>query len=351
MNLMLRLLAVLLLLWMTPVNAALDPGELYAADVAVEGRDEAERVAAYAEALSRVLVKVVGDRTVATRPVLQPLLAQAPSLVEQYGYRTTDSGLRLWVRFAREPIDTALREAGIPVWGGVRPPVLAWVVAESGGSRHLLSRGGVTLTDDPMVLEAVAALQSEAVRRGLPLRLPLLDLEDQARIQPADVWGDFRERIREASRRYQTEAILTGRMARVGGSWHGRWVLYQGEQRQEWEGRHADPHMVVAMGVDGASDALAARYARFQEADGTALFQIRVVGVTTLVDLHDASRYLERLAPMVRLEPVVVEPDAVVFRATVRGGAAALQQAIAGGNRLQQQRGDTFDGPVYRYLP
>ena len=48
----------------------------------------------------------------------------------------------------------------------------------------------------------MAALRARAAYRGMPLQLPLMDLEDQAGLTPADVWSGYQPGIRQASARY-----------------------------------------------------------------------------------------------------------------------------------------------------
>ena len=66
-----------------------------------------------------------------------------------------------------------------------------------------------TASDTPLV----AGLNQGARDRGLPLTLPLLDLEDQLAVDPAAVWGRLSQVIDPASRRYGADVLLLGRIS------------------------------------------------------------------------------------------------------------------------------------------
>src|SRR5690606_41001353 len=114
----------------------------------------------------------------------------------------------LWAQFDGVSLSRALRQAGLPDWGTERPDVLVWLAVDDGGDRYLVSEsGGQHIA--PLVRQA-------ARRRGLPVTLPLLDVEDQRALLFSDVWGGFFGRVETASQRYQPQVILTGKLQRTG---------------------------------------------------------------------------------------------------------------------------------------
>ena len=70
--------------------AAEQPGDLYAAEVAVADEGSEARNAALSKMLADVLVRVSGNAGVAGMPAARDLLGSAPSLVQQYRYRTLE---------------------------------------------------------------------------------------------------------------------------------------------------------------------------------------------------------------------------------------------------------------------
>ena len=114
---------------------ALAPWQVLAADLFVEQAPVADealetRNAALSQMLERVLVRVSGNAGVAGQPAAAEVLQAAPSLVQQYRYRSVDESGELvrylWARFDQAGVERMMRERGLPVWVQ-RPRVLVWL--------------------------------------------------------------------------------------------------------------------------------------------------------------------------------------------------------------------------------
>ena len=96
-----------------------------------------------------------------------------------------------------------------------------------------------------------------------------MDLEDQGRLQVADLWGDFEVNIRAASRRYSPDMIFTGRLLQEKkGAWRGDWQLYQERSNNDWNNRGKSPEAVAADAVRHVADLLANRFAPLARQSG-----------------------------------------------------------------------------------
>src|SRR5690606_22276740 len=79
------------------------------------------------------------------------------------------------------------------------------------------------VTDD----EPRQMLHEEAKRRGVPLILPLQDLEDRLALSARDLWSMDERAVRRASERYQADSVLVGRYSSTSsGIWRSHWQLY-----------------------------------------------------------------------------------------------------------------------------
>lgn len=341
MNQFVTLLAGVVLGW-----AAASPGwaddvtGLYEAEVPVTGQGSAERTAASRAALAEVLVKVSGREDAVQQPALKPMLDQAEQWVQRYQYRAithqapvsamTDvppPAQVLWVAFDRETINQRLSEATLPIWGANRPRTLLWLAMEEGSERFLV--GGDSGTDlQPMIL-------THARQRGLPLTLPLMDLQDQSAVTVADVWGDFADAIAKASERYQPEAILVGRVYAAGpDKWQGRWTLYHRGGMTAWESAPALQEEVIAAGLNGAAEQFARRYAITLTPDVAGNVVLTVANVNSLTDYARALKYLQSLDAVAGVQVARVDGTAVSYRLKVRGQAEDLVRAIGWGKTL-----------------
>lgn len=334
------ILVGLALLWGTMAAAAQVEG-LYQAKVPVKTQTREERLEVYPQALAQVVVKLTGDRSAPSLPELSGLMRDAVSLVQQFQYQELPAAqvaLReegyqrlLVARFDGQAITQALIEADLPLWGSTRPEVLLWLAIQDREARYLL---GANASE-----ELETTLQEQAQRRGLPVLLPLLDLDDRRRLDFADVWGDFRHNVMQASQRYGADAVLIGRLMRTPeGRWQSRWSLhYAGSPTppsEFWQAEADSQGEALAIGIDGATDDIAQHYAQRYSSESADTVALSVTGVEGMAGYARALRYLESLDIVTGVEVVRVREDEVLFRLAIRGEARGLEQAIRLGNTL-----------------
>jgi uncharacterized protein len=96
---------------------------------------------------------------------------------------------------------------------------LAWVVVEDDAGERRCSAGSEHPVAD--------GLRERARERGLPLQLPLMDLDDQLAVDPAAVWGRLSQTLQPASERYGADIVLVGRLQQLPDQrWVGSWEFW-----------------------------------------------------------------------------------------------------------------------------
>ncbi|MDT8404644.1 DUF2066 domain-containing protein [Sulfuriflexus sp.] len=310
-----------------PVRAA-EVTDLYEAEVAVSGQGRTERHQAIRAALAEVLVKVSGNEQVALLPGIPQLLGESLQFLQQYRYRTTaatgetapaEPQQWLWLHFNQGGLDKALRKLNVPIWGRTRPSTLLWLAVEKQGERHLLGS-----SDESALLAGISSL---AKRRGIPLVLPLLDLEDKQHIKATDVWINFEDNIRKASARYDNEAILVGRLLELGkGRWQGRWNLNLDGKLYEWS-HSGELETILAHGIEGTASTLAARYVYVSTGKPGEL-GVLVKGIRNLADFARSERTLRELNGVTDVHARQVDDDQVLFAIKTRADRQALLEAV-----------------------
>ena len=314
--------------------------DLYSAVVGVSGQGAAERRTATRTALAEVLVKVTGNRQVAGLPGMAGALQDASSYIAQYGYRLKASapGTRgrtsaqlpqreLVVEFDATAINQLLESHHLPVWDQARPATLLWLaVEESPDNRYLLSN------DSLSALPALVA--TTAARRGLDVSLPLMDLEDQAAVRFADVWGDFRAPIVGASQRYDPAAVLVGRLSRRGNRWHGEWTLYQGGNPAAWGADSKSAKAALSAGIGTMADVLVSRYAPLMGDDSLALRRMRIVGIHSAQAYGVVAGYLASLTAIETVRTIEAAGDSLLVQLSLRGSVQSLRQTMSLGKVL-----------------
>lgn len=183
--------------------------------------------------------------------------------------------------------------------------------------------------------EPKRVMQRQAQRRGVPLFVPLWDLEDQVQLRFTDVWGNFQDSIRAASARYATEAILVGRLFRqAGGVWEARWSLYQGAHVDHWRAASPLQAEVLSVGVDGAADRLGQRFAQIFDESQSSRVRVTVRDINSVEDYARAMEFLQSLDVVTSLQVERVNGSYTTFDLRVRGDSSGLAQTISFGRTL-----------------
>ncbi len=322
----------------SPISLADEVEGLYTAQVPVKTQEQRERFQRYPAAISQVIVKMSGDTRAPDRPELAQTIANGRRLVQQYHYTPLgdhadpllkEEGYthKLVVQFDGELLTQALVQAGVPLWGRTRPEVLVWLAVEDREVRYILGANASQ--------ELESRLMDASKRRGLPLLLPLMDLEDQLKVRFADIWGGFRRSILEASARYGVDAVLVGRLYRAEqGPWEARWTLFQGRDTLHWRNTAWSQGRAIDSGIDGAADHIAARFAQVFSSNADDQLVLAVTGVDGLEPYARVMRYLQSLDAVVDVQVTEVRGDEALFELAIRTNRHSLVRDLALGSVL-----------------
>ncbi len=328
---------ILSLTLLSPSRAATVSG-LYETEVPVYGTDSQARSDAMSRAFIDVLVRVSGNRDVSLAPGIPEVLKKPERFAQQFRYQKPSTDFMntlatrptkmLWVSFDTNAVNKILQSSGLPIWGQSRPSLMVWLIVEQSGERRLV--------DAQYTGPGRGILEYAGVRRGVPMILPLMDTKDQVLVKVQDVWAGFLDELLDASKRYNTEAVLIGRVsAQPTGGWQGRWTIVNGDQPPTgWQNAAEQFNDVILSGVDGGSDILARRYAQFVDETSEDVVLLKVSDLKSLGDYAKVKKYLTSLAPVSELLPTQVVNDYIVFRVRFKGSQEGLTRAIKLGNVL-----------------
>lgn len=341
-RLVLGLLWLVLSLFAAPL-AARDVTDLFSARVPVADRSPTQLARGASAALSQVLVKLVGTRQGAANPALQPVRAQASRLMLQYAFEPTPDGQGLLLRaeFDEPALAAELSRRGIATWGRQRPDTLTWLVIDTGTERVLVS------AEDPGRLGG--ALLARASARGLPVLLPLLDIQESQALLAAADWNAIAAAATTLSARYGAPGVLITYLRQSApGLWEANWKV-QVDADDFASGQEGDlPELIVEESVDALADALAHRYADPTMLAGAEKLVLTVSGVNTAADYARLSTYLAALDTVSGLFLHGVGTDGLRYEMTARGGRAAFAQSIGFGRVLAPVAGQPDH---FRLLP
>ncbi len=305
----------------------------YEAEVAVRNQAEAERNAGFGRALVVVLGKVTGDRGAAQRPGVRDELGNAKTYVAGYDYRQ-DEGMAangaptfqttLVVRFQRDDVDQLIQMLGLPSWPQPRPKPVLWLAINDGSGPRLVSLAQVN---------AARAILDAAKSRGFALGLPGGNAAEQAAV--GAIWRGDTAAIAGLSRKYSPPMQLIGKLQRSGGGWVADWTFVdKGKTLSSWQTTHADARRAMAGGAEGAADALFKRYAKAGSGGPAGIYRVRILDVDSADDYLRLIGYLDGVAIVKRVRPVLALPGELQLDLELATGVSGFARLVERGDVL-----------------
>lgn len=191
--------------------------DVYHAEVVLSNEKNARSIA-WGEGLEQVLVKASGNADIADNEVVKKAMRDGSDYLAKFKYGTLNGQKSLDMQYSPKQIRVLLSQANASVWPKERENVLVWLVQDDNVERQVgWEQSG---------LDSVAALQTAAQQSGLPITLPLGDMDDLTKISAPDLWGNFPEPLEEASVRYPADSALVLKVAANGPSSEVNWQLY-----------------------------------------------------------------------------------------------------------------------------
>lgn len=233
---------------------------LYEVDSLVINQSTPVRQRAAAEGLKTVLVRLTGDSDIASQPVFANAFANASDYLDTYRYQSTTETLMiagspqaatlLRMRFNRAAVEDKVEQAGLPLWSATRPDVLIWAADDQRGKQYI-DLGSTFAT----------SLNRAASQRGLPLTIPVFDLEDRSALPLNRLWALDEIQTKVASQRYATNAVLLGRFSLLKKEWNASFVLNH-RQKTLYLSAKGDTESAVSQAIiDQVADYFADLYA------------------------------------------------------------------------------------------
>lgn len=328
----------LILLISQPVYAIQVKG-LYQATAPVSDETAAKRKPATKQALIQVLIKLTGDRNIAKTGDIGGLLDRPDRFVQQFRYqqvqkkdesgaKTGDVEKELWVQFDESTLNNAMRNYGLTIWGKERPSILVWLAQQNNNFRSLVS-----FEESP---EYIAMLDQHAAARGVSLLFPLLDLEDTSRMNVSDVWAGFKEPVLNASSRYESDVVLTGKLIQTTPAlWESQWTIYKNGTETSWTSRGEIAEIALEEGVNELVDRLANEYVS-SVSGGTEILELTVTDINSVDDYARALSYIQSIQAVTEVQVKQVKQGEVLFEVISHGGITAINKTIALGRTLEQ---------------
>ncbi|MFK0036100.1 DUF2066 domain-containing protein [Pseudomonas monteilii] len=260
---------------------------LYQVREPMAGQGAEARTAATAKALDTLVLRLTGDPKAAQSPALAELRKDPQQIINQVGSEAGPPE-SVVVEFDPGSTERALRKAGLALWGSNRPSILGWWLNDSAEGSSLVGDGQAS----------AQPLRRAAQHRGLPLRLPLADLQEQLVANAKQIEASDPAPLREAAERYGADALLAVHAQEADGKWQGKWQLWLGDQREQGTAEGGDPAALADAVMLAVSSRLAPRYVTRPGASSQ--MQVQVQGMS-LQRYAELARVLEPYGPRLQM--------------------------------------------------
>lgn len=339
---------------LTSFSYGVEVNDLYQAEILVADQSLKERNAALKKALKAVFLKVGGQNSVLDNETIKKSFNRYNNYLTQYHYDRklntssveSSTDLYLVATFNEDKVNQLFEQANLSIWGRLRPQVLVWIIEEDGLERNVISDSSLSVM--PSQVEVFSK------NRGLPLTLPLMDLDDALMVNISDLWGRFLEPVKQISARYASDTIL---VVRVSNSsllsldideeqacdlvvCHEKeeyildWSLitqqqsfsqsYQGENKQE----------LLGQVLNDVSERIYQRYALNSELSND--YVIDVANISDLPTLVSLMKFLEDLSSVDSATLMMVQGENRRIKLNLRGSKQALLASLKLNKQLEQ---------------
>jgi len=350
--------------------------DLFELSVDVEDQSISQRKMVTAVALNTILSRISGRSELQVADALSSQRIKASNFIQRYQYHN-ETTLKLDLFFDESSVRALLKKVGLPRWGTNRPDVLLWI--SIGDSQQHLLLGDDHLQDlisgedfipveenAENLLTEVPEIQNETLNtiqqqieiqepidlhqvlldtanlRGLPVILPLMDLEDSLNISVTDVWGRFVQPIQFASARYEADVIVASQILKVTDGWQSSWILIHKDRTTAWETTSENIEDALVYGIDSIADQLASQYAVFEDSLLHNELLISVTNISNVEDYANFIKYMDRLTSIHKASAASISDDRFLVRLTLIGEQQSFIQELSLNSKMIVQNNQIF---------
>jgi hypothetical protein len=302
--------------------------DVYQSQVLVSSQTEQEKQAVTPELLRQVILKVVGDRATLDVVDLKPVLTRSAELIQQYQYVTVNEEqdltqpdqLALAMTFNKPALDSALSDIALPIWSESRPDVIVWLAVENNGRKAILG----SESESSLVADVMAVSEN----RGLPILLPLMDLQDQSQVRFGDVWAGFADNVELASRRYGAaisvlaKVIINNDFAQI------EWRTSLDDRLETWSSK-GNAQTAIVSGINELTDRVSRQYTQLITSNFARNYQMHISDVNDYQDFARAIDYLEKRQYVSNVELNSLGGGMMDVTISLKGDLNVFKQALA----------------------
>jgi len=335
----------LAMLGFAPSSRAVEVADLYLVKWPVADQNKTARWRAALAGFKEVLVRKSGSQQILRDGGVQQAYRKVTSYLQRFEYihqNDSDKEYPYSISLYFEPrlIDALIKDAKLPLWGSSRPLTVLWLAVEIDNERQIVSANtssdsgvntNTNVSEDIQIFEQIG---SNAIRRGLPLITPLMDLEDELIVTPSDVWGRFSSTINQASQRYFADSILIGRMQALGEQWRGQFTYINQGKELAFELMSNSQKLLIADMADKLAELLCSKYCVVEQVGETNEVMLHLSGINNFVEYKAAEMYLENLSALRKISLTSIDQHTLKIKVSLLADLESLIKGISLGNQM-----------------
>ncbi len=336
---MTRAMVVLAMMVFQPTYTLAQAGSYFSARVPVASQNTDDRKQALKAALAQVLIKASGDKSAPSAPEAAAALNNADRYMQQFRYaKPTEQELSeghsvfLKADFDPQLVKQFIKSSGLGLWPENRPQVLIWAIEHTPD----VERSIITDPEHP----ALRALAARAEERGLPILLPLWDLDDQLMLSSEQLWRFDSDALMDAASRYNATSILSARYSQTSeGKWLASWQFQHAGEAMQYDLSTGIYDELAPAGIDPVVKYLSENYAVHTTGvaggEGQPQKQIALTGVDTYPKYQAAFAYLSKQPLLSNVELIALKRDTLIVSAVLLSGWSQFDSALALDQKMQ----------------
>ena len=304
----------------------------YGAELTISSQNAAERRGATIRALGQVVVRITGNPSATSNPVIRRASSSIDAMVIDSKVRQdaeTVNGVPVYktvlsVSFDPESVDGLIAAAGLKFWTSTRPKPILWLAINDGRGARLVTGQQTTV---------VKPLATRGLERGLRFLLPAGNAAEQAAV--TSIWALNAPALQVLTNRYRNDSQLIGKVYRQPPGWTADWLLTRdGVELARWSFSDADPRKVIASGVDEGANAIAKRDAVSLDTGAAGPQLVDISSVNTQSDYIRLMAYLQALAVVRKVTVVEARPGQIRLQLDLGVGMRGFLPMVATGGVL-----------------
>ena len=304
----------------------------YSAELTISSQNAAERRGATIRALGQVVVRITGNPSATSNPVIRRASSSIDAMVIDSKVRQdaeTVNGVPVYktvlsVSFDPESVDGLIAAAGLKFWTSTRPKPILWLAINDGRGARLVTGQQTTV---------VKPLATRGLERGLRFLLPAGNAAEQAAV--TSIWALNAPALQVLTNRYRNDSQLIGKVYRQPPGWTADWLLTRdGVELARWSFSDADPRKVIASGVDEGANAIAKRDAVSLDTGAAGPQLVDISSVNTQSDYIRLMAYLQALAVVRKVTVVEARPGQIRLQLDLGVGMRGFLPMVATGGVL-----------------